>query len=296
MKMFKVIVPATTANMGPGYDALGMALQLHNVYQIEEDISGGVQIEDESGIPLEENLVYNVMKKVLDEYGHQLDNIKISTKTQIPISRGLGSSAACIVAGMMIANYFLDNTLSVQDMIQIGTEIEGHPDNIVPALVGGMAVSVYEGGSVISSKVNIPENLRFAVMIPDFSISTYEARKVIPQKYTRDECVFNIARVAMLAAVMNNGEIEKLRVAMKDKIHQPYRGQLIPEMDNIFYMAQNLGSKAEVISGSGSTLMAIIDKQNIKFEEAMKKGLKNLKGDWKIKVLEPDILGARYFL
>lgn len=294
--MFKVIVPATTANMGPGYDALGMALQLHNVYQIEEDISGGVQIEDESGIPLEENLVYNVMKKVLDEYGHQLDNIKISTKTQIPISRGLGSSAACIVAGMMIANYFLDNTLSVQDMIQIGTEIEGHPDNIVPALVGGMAVSVYEGGSVISSKVNIPENLRFAVMIPDFSISTYEARKVIPQKYTRDECVFNIARVAMLAAVMNNGEIEKLRVAMKDKIHQPYRGQLIPEMDNIFYMAQNLGSKAEVISGSGSTLMAIIDKQNIKFEEAMKKGLKNLKGDWKIKVLEPDILGARYFL
>ncbi len=294
--MFKVIVPATTANMGPGYDALGMALQLHNVYQIEEDISDGVQIEDESGIPLEENLVYNVMKKVLDEYGHKLDNIKISTKTQIPISRGLGSSAACIVAGMMIANYFLDNTLSVQDMIQIGTEIEGHPDNIVPALVGGMAVSVYEGGSVISSKIKIPENLRFAVMIPDFSISTYEARKVIPQKYTRDECVFNIARVAMLAAVMNNGEIEKLRVAMKDKIHQPYRGQLIPEMDNIFYMAQNLGSKAEVISGSGSTLMAIIDKQNIEFEEAMKKGLKNLKGDWKIKVLEPDILGARYFL
>ncbi|HHY91095.1 MAG TPA: homoserine kinase, partial [Clostridiales bacterium] len=138
------------------------------------------------------------------------------------------------------------------------------------------------------------EKLRFAVFIPDFSVSTAEARKVIPQKYERQDCIFNIGRVAMLVAAMNNGETEKLRIAMEDRIHQPYRGTLIPQMKQIFDAARNFGSKAEVISGSGSTLMAVIDEKNTDFEQAMKGVLNHLVGNWEMKVLEPDLEGARY--
>ena len=291
--MFQVIVPATTAYMGPGYDVLGMALKLYNRYTIEK-ASCEIEIDGLRETFLEENLLYQTIKKVLEKYRCPFPKIRIWTQTHIPMSRGLGSSAACIVAGLMIANRFLDGALSAEDMIQIGTQMEGHPDNVVPAIVGGMTASVYEAGQVIYSKVNVPKSLRFAIFIPDFSVSTSEAREVLPQKYKRHDCIFNIGRVAMLIEARNNGDTEKLRIAMEDRIHQPYRGMLIPQMEQIFDAAKNFGSKAEVISGSGSTLMAVIDEQNTDFEQAMIGVLKHLEGNWEIKVLEPDLKGARY--
>ncbi|QEK11134.1 homoserine kinase [Crassaminicella thermophila] len=291
--MFKVKVPATTANMGPGYDVMGMALTLYNEFEVQEK-AYGIECIGFGDIPLEENLIYTSMNRALNMYGYKKDGLRIIAKEiNIPISRGLGSSAACIIGGIMIANKLMDNILSKEDIIRIGTSIEGHPDNIVPAVTGGMTVSIYEEDEVIYSKVNVPKNLRFVVMIPKFTVSTHEARKVVPESYSKNDCIFNISRVAMLVASMNNGEIEKLRIATEDKVHQPYRSKLIPNIDKIFKHARYLGSKSEVISGSGSTLMVMIDKENIDFKEKMQGFLKNIQGSWQVRVLEVDTEGAK---
>ncbi|QXM07277.1 homoserine kinase [Crassaminicella indica] len=292
--MFKIKVPATTANMGSGYDTLGMALTLYNEFEIEK-INKGIETVGFGEIGLEENLVYISMKKTLELYGKKADGLRIiAKKIEVPMSRGLGSSATCIVAGIMIADKLMDNICSKDDIIRIGTEIEGHPDNIVPAVIGGMSVSIYENNKVIYSKVNVPKSLRFAVLIPNFTVSTHEARKVVPENYSKKDCIFNLSRVAMLVASMNNGEIHHLRMATEDKIHQPFRANLIPNIDKIFRASKDLGSKAEFISGSGSTLMAIIDKENIHFEEKMNKFLTTIEGTWNVKILEVDRCGALY--
>jgi homoserine kinase len=291
--MFKVKVPATTANMGSGFDTIGMALTLYNEFKVER-ILEGIELIGWESIPIEENLVYLAMDKVLRAYGKEPIGLRITAqKMEIPVSRGLGSSAACIVAGIKIANKLLNDPLQIEDIIEMGTQMEGHPDNIVPAVVGGLTVSIYEEEKVLYSKVKVPQDLDFAVIIPNFKVSTHEARKVIPDVYSRRDCIFNISRAAMLVAAMNNGEIDKLRVATQDKIHQPYREKLIPNMDRILNYARNLGSKGEVISGSGSTLMAIIDKKNIDFKRKMLAYLKHLQLSWKIEILEVDGQGAK---
>ncbi|MBS3994465.1 MAG: homoserine kinase [Alkaliphilus sp.] len=292
MKPFILKVPATTANMGSGFDTIGMALKLFNEYEVEE-ISKGIEVVGTENISLENNLVYSSMLRTLKKYGHMIDGIRICAKEiNIPINGGLGSSAASIVGGIMIANQIMGNNLTSHDIICLGTEIEGHPDNIAPAVLGGLTVSIYEEGNITCSKVKVPENLRFAIMFPTFSVSTQHARNVLPALYSKSDCIFNISRVALLIAAMSNGETDKLRMATEDRIHQPYRAILIPDMNNVFSHAKELGAKAEVISGSGSTLMAIIDESNRDFQEGMQKYLDTLKEKWVVKVLEVDTEGA----
>jgi len=293
MKSFQLKVPATTANFGPGFDTIGMALELYNEFEVEE-ISQGVEFLGCEGIPLEDNMVYTSMHRVLSKYGHTADGIRVHAKEiNIPSSRGLGSSAASIVAGIMIANQLMNEILSIEDIISLGTEIEGHPDNIVPAALGGLTVSIFAENRVTYSRVNVPNELRFVVLIPDFVLSTYEARKAIPDTFPKADCVFNISRAAMLMATMNNGEVEKLRIATGDKIHQPYRAKLIPGIEGIFQKSRELGAKAETISGAGSTLMAIIDMKNTNFELEMRKYLEGLNENWQIKVLKVDTQGVK---
>ncbi len=295
MEKFKLKVPATSANFGPGFDTIGMALELYNEFEVEK-IPSGIEFLGCDNIPLEDNMVYTSVHKVLSKYNYPIEGIRINAKEiNIPFSRGLGSSAASIVAGTMIANQLMNDILSMEDIINLATEIEGHPDNVVPAALGGLSVSILEGGRITYSKVNVPENLRFAVMIPDFVLSTQEARKAIPDTFTKADCVFNISRAAMLMATMNNGEIDKLRVATGDKIHQPYRSKLIPGIEGIFEKAKELGSKAETISGAGSTLLAVIDKNNTGFNTEMVKYLNTLNQNWQVKILKVDTQGVRIF-
>lgn len=290
--MFRIKVPATTANMGPGFDTLGLALNLYNEFEVER-IEGGIETEGCGDFPVKENLIVKTMEQVLKDHDYKLEGVRIEGKNiGVPISRGLGSSATCIVAGIMIANALMGDPLSADDIIKIGTEMEGHPDNIVPAVIGGMTVSIYDQGDVTYSKVNVSSDLRFAVMIPDFMVSTHEARGVMPSHYSKEDVVVNISRVAMLVAAMNNGEVEKLRLATEDRVHQPYRKKLIPEIDEVFKAAKEMGSMAEMISGSGSTLLAVIHRDNHDFEQNMKDVLKNFKGSWDIKILEMDNIGG----
>ncbi|MEW9124547.1 MAG: homoserine kinase [Thermotaleaceae bacterium] len=286
-------VPATTANLGPGFDTMGMALQMYNEIEIEP-IDKGIDILGFGTLPLEDNLVFTAMEKVLKKYGKKAEGLRISGKKfPIPMSRGLGSSAAAIVAGICAANYYLGDILSQEDIINYGTEMEGHPDNIVPAVVGGLTVSIMEGQQVIYTKVQVPEEICFAVMVPQFTLSTHAARSVLPVSYEKKDCIFNISRAALLVAAMEKGEIHKLCYAVQDRIHQPYRLGLIPNSQDIFDQARAFGSLAEVISGSGSTLLAMVERKNITFKENMAHYLKTLPGGWAIHLLDSDREGVR---
>lgn len=296
--MIKIKVPATTANIGPGFDSFGMALNLYNEICLEKIDSGieFLQSGQPSQIPLSENLIYISFINTLKKYRCNLDGFRINlTQCDVPISRGLGSSATCIVAGIFAANAVMGGILKEEDIINEAVKIEGHPDNIVPAVVGGMVVSLVSEEKVIYSKVNVPNNLRMFIMIPDFKLSTEAARQVLPKSYTREECVFNISRAAMLVNAMNNGDFSKLRISTQDKIHQDYRKSLIRNVDDIFVAAQKYGSLAEFISGSGSTLIALVDCKNEEFYDNMKSFLSELQDKWEVHLLKPDFQGTQIF-
>lgn len=297
MEMVKVRIPATTANMGPGYDVLGMALNLYNDIAVEEKKGETLVYNDGelSSDDYRENMIYTSLVKALDKYNYDYEGFEIRVKRcDIPISRGLGSSSACIVGGICAANELMGNVMSKADIIDMATEIEGHPDNVVPAALGGMVASMTVEGKVIYSKVNVPKRLRFVTMIPSFQVSTAMARKVVPSSYSKEDVIFNISRVAMLINVMNNGELDKLRVCLSDRVHEPYRKTLIENADLIFAKAKELGALGEFVSGSGSTLMAVVDEEYAEsFREDIEEFLSKLDGGWRAVVLEPDFEGVR---
>lgn len=296
MSKVKVKIPATTANMGPGFDALGMALKLYNEIEVEE-VNGETEIYND-GIKAEEsyesNLIYQSIVKTLDKFNYKYHGFIINvSKCDIPMCRGLGSSAACIVGGVTAANGIMKNKMSMDDIIEMSTDIEGHPDNVVPAALGGMVVSLKHGEKVSYSKIAVPDKLKFIAMIPSFKVSTEVSRKVMPETYLKEDCVFNISRVAMLVSALYNGELDKLRVCFGDKIHQPYRKTLIKNTEQVFNMAKKFGSIGEFISGSGSTLMAVVDKNQEEFESNMKKFLGSFEDEWKVIALDPDLEGVK---
>lgn len=293
--MLKIKVPASTANMGPGFDSFGMALNLYNEFEIEETDKDIIFLEDgkPSLIPLKENLIYNSMVKAFQKYNYKFKGLYINvTKADVPLSRGLGSSATCIAAAIKAANHIMNNIMSTQEILNLATEIEGHPDNVVAALEGGLDVSLVENNEVIYSKITPPEELVFAALIPNFKMSTLSGRKVLPDKYDRKDCVFNISRAALLISVFYNKDFEKLRTCFQDKIHQPYRGESIKNLRSIFETAKSFGSLGEFISGSGSTLMTVIHKDNTEFLEKMQTYLKTMEVSWEIKLLKPDCNGT----
>lgn len=295
--MIKIRIPATTANMGPGYDVLGMALNLYNDIEVEvkrgetEIYNDGILSKNDYKV----NMIYTSMVKAFDKYNYRYDGFKINVcLCNIPMCRGLGSSSACIVGGIFAANEIMGKVMTLEDIIDLATEIEGHPDNVVPAITGGMVISLVDGGRVNYSRVKVPSNIRFVSMIPSIQVSTEKARAVMPNGFEKGDCIYSLSRVAMLISAFNNEELDKLRVCFGDKIHQPYRKTLIENTDVIFNKSRELGALGEFISGSGSTLMAVIKEEDSKiFEEKIGEYLKKLPGEWKVKVLEPDLEGAR---
>lgn len=295
--MAKIRVPATTANMGPGFDVLGMALNLYNDIVVKER-SGETLVYNEGELSEEdfrENMIYTSMVKTLDRYNYKYEGFEIRvTRCSIPMSRGLGSSSACIVGGIYAANALMGYIMSDDDIIDLATEIEGHPDNVVPAILGGMVASVTIDGKVTYSRINVPKKLRFMTMVPSFQVSTAQARKVVPTTFKREDVIFNLSRMAMLINTMNSGEVDKLRVCFSDRIHEPYRKPLIANAELIFEKAKEFGALGEFVSGSGSTLMAVIDKaDSTKIKKEMEAFLATLEGNWKVEVLEPDFEGVR---
>ena len=293
--MFHIKVPATSANMGPGFDCVGVALELYNELWVEET-DGGIDKSSTDGrdIPKgEKNLIYTTIKGFYDREGLKLPGVKIVQKDSIPMTRGLGSSAACIVGGLLAANAMSGRNYTVDRLALMAAELEGHPDNSNPALMGSMVVSAMHDGEMSRIKINVPENLTFGVLIPNFALSTAESRAVLPKEYTRAQAVFNSSRTGLLIAAMMTGNLEALRVAVDDEIHQPYRKKLIRNYDDIFEKARENGSLAEYLSGAGPTLMTLItDETAEKYEKEMTAFLKTLPDNWELKLLKPDTRGA----
>ena len=207
----KVKVPATSANMGSGYDSIGIALDLYNVITMEE--SDVIDISDVNGenVPKDEsNLIYQCAKKVYEMCGKPLTGMKIVEDCAIPQTRGLGSSSACTVAGILGANALLGNPLNQENIIDLAASIEGHPDNSTPAILGGFCVALLEYGKVWSVRVPMNGTVDFITFIPDFELSTEKARAALPRQVAHHDAVFNLARAALLAGSLTTGKLENV--------------------------------------------------------------------------------------
>lgn len=290
--MIKVKVPATSANIGPGFDSLGIAFNLYNTFTFEEIDEGILITGCDGNFNSEDNLVYLSMIKTFDKVGYKLKGIKIDIEADIPISRGLGSSAACIVGGIIGANQLAGNPLSKDEMLKIATEIEGHPDNVCPALFGGMTSSIMEDSEVVYNHIQVANGLRFYALIPDFTLSTHEARAVLPQNISYKDAIYNISRVALLISALSNGRFELLKYGLQDKLHQIYRGEIIPDYYEVVNICHDCGSIGTFLSGAGPTIMAITYDTNIEFENEIQKHLNLLNKEWVIKELSIDFEGA----
>ena len=256
----QVKVPATSANMGSGYDSIGIALDLYNTITLEE--CDHIDITDVNGqdVPTDEtNLIYQCAKKIYDICGKPLPGLRIVEDCNIPQTRGLGSSSACTVAGILGANALLGNPLSQENIIDLAASIEGHPDNSTPAILGGFCVALLEYGKVWSVRVPMNGTVDFITFIPDFELSTEKARAVLPKTIDHHDAVFNLARAALLAGSLTTGKLENVGVAVGDCLHQPYRFDLIPQGQDVVYAAKRMGALGAFISGAGPSIIAVVE-------------------------------------
>jgi len=266
-RIVTVRVPGTSANCGPGFDALGVACTIHNEMSLRLKSEPGLDIhiegEGAGRIPCDErNIVWRSIERLL-EMAHcknDYQGAEIWMKNEVPLSRGLGSSAAAIVAGIKAANALLGNRFSRRELLQLATEIEGHPDNVAPAIFGGFTVSIVSNGRPECYTFMPRMRLRLVVAVPDFPLSTRVARSVLPEQVSMQDAVFNIGRTGMLVAALSRGNVGFLRHAFDDKLHQPYRLPLIPGMEDVFTAAKYAGAIGVALSGAGPCLIAFTQK------------------------------------
>lgn len=292
--MIGVKVPATSANMGAGFDTLGIAFNLYSRLEIEERESGLeiITVNGQNVADDKTNLVYRAMEKVFDEAGYRPRGLYIKQDSDIPMTRGLGSSSGCIIGGMLGANVICGHAFSYAEILNFAAMMEGHPDNVGPALYGGFCVSVMDGENTYIKSTKLPNKLRFAVMIPDFFVATKKSRGVLPELVERTDAVHNISRSLLFQAALSNGDYDLLKCGVDDKLHQPYRKNYIDGFDEIFAKTYELGSKATYLSGSGPTIVSILtDKGNV-FKEEMMKFFADNSHSWKCLILECDNVGA----
>ncbi len=292
--MIYVRVPATSANMGAGFDSLGIAVGLYNNIRISE-IDSGIVVYNNSRdfIPIgEKNLIYRAVSRVFDEVGYAKKGIKIIQNSEIPVTRGLGSSSACIIGGMLAANVISGRKLSYQDILDLATDMEGHPDNVTPALYGGFCTSCTENGKTIYQSTKLNPKLKLAIMVPNFFVSTRQSRTALPENVTLKDASYNISRAALLTSLLLNEKYDDLKYAVSDRIHQNYRKENIKYYDEIVNKSYELGSKATYLSGSGPTLVAMLSEDYCVFYENMKDFLNSLGDKWSINILSLDNVGA----
>ena len=261
----RVLAPATTANLGPGYDCLGLALDLWNELEVlpEDAASAGgpvVEVVGEGAGELAQdgdNLVARSMSFLFREAGRDVPTLRIRCRNQIPLSRGLGSSAAAIAGGLVAANSLCDGIFGDDELLEMAATIEGHPDNVAAALRGGLQLVVTDQDRLYAAPVPVPSELSAVLFIPDFRIATADARAVLPAQVSLQDAVFNAGRAALLIAGMASGKPEYFKLATQDRLHQPYRQSLFPAMKLLFRAALDCGALGVFLSGSGSTVLAL---------------------------------------
>lgn len=267
MNKVSVRVPATSANCGPGFDTLGLACTLYNIttYEVTEEKGFRLEVSGEGeGIlkPFGRNLAIASFLKVWNQVtdGKRI-GLKIRMENKIPMSRGLGSSSSAIVAGLYAANILCGNFYDKGQLLDMATEIEGHPDNVAPALLGGFTICCMNETRVTSLRLLPPKKIKLIVVVPERRLSTALARQAIPASVPHKDAVYNTSRAALLVGALISGNYEYLSVALDDRLHQPYRAHLIPGLQDVFDAAKQAGAYNAVISGAGSSVMAYAPEQ-----------------------------------
>ncbi|MBC7476211.1 MAG: homoserine kinase [Candidatus Sericytochromatia bacterium] len=257
-KSIKLKVPATTANVGSGFDVMGIALNLYNFIEIKESnkttINFDKNIKVSSG---KNNLIYKSIERIFNEQNLKTPDFEINVSINIPTSRGLGSSSSAIIGGLVAANYFCGQKFSKNEILNFANDIEGHPDNVAPCLLGGIVSSVVENKKVFSCNINTDLDLSFVVIIPEFELPTSESRKVLPKTINFSDAIFNMSRLSFLINGFYKNDLKMIEIGLKDRLHEQYRGKLIKGFDEIKNIALENGAIGSVLSGAGPTILAV---------------------------------------
>lgn len=275
MALVRVQVPASTTNLGPGFDALGVALRIYNRVELDS-LPWGVAVEVEGEgrgvIPKDEsNVCVQAVKRVYERANRPFTGLWMKQRNHIPLSRGLGSSSAAIVGGIVGANVLLGAPLGMDELVQLAVEMEGHPDNVVPALMGGFCVSATASdGRTIYTRMPVVERYRWVIAIPAFEVSTREARGKLPERVSLGDAIFNVQRVGALMAAFAAGRDELFRDAMEDRLHQPYRAELMGPLEEVFRAAYGAGALGACVSGAGPCVLAICGEEPGRVGSAMR--------------------------
>lgn len=291
--MGKIIVrvPATSANMGPGFDTLGCAFELYNIFSFEETGNRLNITGCEKKYAGEDNLAAVAYYAALEKIGLKKPaGLKIHIQSDVPVSRGLGSSSTLIVAGVTAANAIHGSKMSKEEILALCSQMEGHPDNVAPAIYGGLVASVLRDGAPVIVRYDINPSIRFTALIPDFPTSTEEARAALPDDIKRLDAVYTVGCLAVLLKALETGDEKALAASLDDRLHQPYRKKMIDEYDKVREAALSSGCAGFVISGSGSTCLCVGG--NSSFPEMMKEIVSSYNNKWEVLPLKVDMEGA----
>ena len=291
--MLSVRVPATSANIGAGFDTFGAAFSFYNTFEFDETENGkltirgvGKKYQDKN------NLVYQAMQKVFREVGYKPRGIYIHEHTDIPVGRGLGSSATCIVAGLVGANILAGSPLSMDRLFELAVKMEGHPDNVAPAFFGGLVASVMTPHKTFYIKEDISPQFSFFACFPDFKLPTVKARAALPKSVPYQDAVYNIGRANMTFLALSRGLPELIGVAVNDKLHEPYRKGLIPHYKEVTHTARRMGALNSYLSGAGPTIMLIAEAKNTAFPDKMGRWMAKNLPEWDFRRLKQTDYGV----
>lgn len=259
-RMIKIRVPATSANLGPGFDCMGLALDVWNEISFApaEQIAYRVEGEGAEKFKGARNLLTKAFVRLHEVCGRRVQGAEIQARNEIFVSSGLGSSAAAIAGGLYGANEMLGNPLSVNDLLKIATEMEGHPDNVAPALLGGLVVSAAKQGEIIARRYEVPA-ITVVVVTPQVEWPTKTARAVLPKSLSRSDALFNIGRAVLVTDALRNGDLDLLQSVMEDRVHQPYRLKHINGGAAALKAAKQFGAAA--LSGAGPSIIAFVSSE-----------------------------------
>ena len=296
-EIIKIKVPASTSNLGPGFDTLSLALDLYNEFTFKVT-DGGLKINQTNPNALPEdsnNLVYRAFCEVYKKMKKNPPGIELDISCKIPLAAGLGSSASAVVSGLLAANTLLGNPLSVNEILVLATKLERHPDNAAAAVCGGLTVSVTSDEMVYVSKFIWPEELLVVAVVPDFELPTRISRELLPVNIPYGDATFNVSRTAYLLSCLLNKDWEGLKIGFQDRLHQPFRKDLVPGMENVLNEALLCEALGAALSGAGPALVAFVNNK----EKAEKIG-KSMVDKWhsykvksSYKVLKVSTSGAK---
>src|ERR687890_526250 len=294
--MICVRVPATSANLGPGYDAVGLALSLSMRISLERAPSPLVEVH---GIGADliprgpDHPAYRAAIFVAELVGEHDVHFHLIQENDIPPARGLGGSAAALVGGAVAANDLLGRSMAAPDLLNLVCELDGRPDNAAPALLGGLVIGTLSPEGISAVRLE-PENLKAVVAVPDFAVSTAAARRALPDSVSHKDAAFNVGRSGLLLGALATGEYELLRVAMQDRLHQPYRSHLIPGLEDVIEAALSNEAYGACLSGSGPAILAFAPEAHApRIAPAMRAAFEGRSVQAKAWALDVDLSGAR---